>query len=326
MKPVDELITRATLDALEPKALEISMRASEEVEKQRRRAESLWQKRLQRARYDAERAERQYNAVEPENRLVARTLERSWEEALESERALQEEYKRHELRQPRYLTDEERQAIRSLATNLPALWNAPTTTPSDRKEVLRLLIEQVTVTIDNGSEWVAVGVKWSGGEETRTRLRRPVGKLSSLERHEELLEEIRRLRREGYTAPSIAEKLNEQGWVTPTQRNSFNARLVHAMLHRYGTVPVGPKRPLSDDPNEWGLTDLSERLRIPRPTLYTWLRRGWLKSRRIGGRYLVLADPEELERLRELRRQGTRGRRSMPPKSRSERKPSHEGP
>lgn len=316
--PLDEIVSTLTLIALEPAALEVSMRASEEIEKQRHKAESVWRKRLQRARYEAERAERQYNAVEPENRLVARTLERSWEEKLEAERELQEEYRQHQERQPRHLTDQERRMIRELATDLPTLWAAPTTTPSDRKEVLRLLIDRVVVTVDKTSEWVDVAVKWSGGNETRTTMRRPVAKLVSMARHEQLLSEIRRLRSEGHTASAIADKLNEQGWVTPTQRNSFNERLVHMMLGRYGTVPKGPKRRASDDPNEWGLAELAEKLEIPRPTLYAWLRRGWLKSRRGCGQHLVIADPAELERLAELRERSTAGRRPSPRKRHNE--------
>jgi hypothetical protein len=258
---------------------------------------------LQRARYEAERAERQYHAVEPENRLVARTLERSWEEKLQAERELQEEHRRQREQQPRHLTETERETIRRLATDLPALWAAPSTTPADRKEVLRLLIARVVATVDKGSEWVDVAIQWSGGHETRTQMQRPVGKLVALARHEELLGEIRRLRSEGYGAREIAERLNCDGWVTPTQRNAFNERLIRAMLLRYGSVPKGPKRPPSDDAKEWWLASLAAELAMPVVTLHGWIHRGWLKTRLRNGQRVALAGPAELTRLRRLRAQ-----------------------
>lgn len=301
--PLDDLVAGLALKALEPAALEVSMRVSEQIERERQKTEALWEKRLQRARYEAERAERQYQVVEPENRLVARTLERSWEEKLQAERALQEEHRRQREQQPRYLTETERETIRSLATDLPALWAAPTSMPADRKEILRLLIDRVVATVDKTSEWVDVAVQWSGGHETRTQIQRPVGKLVSLARHAELLAEIRRLRREGYGAREIAAALNRDGWVTPTQRNAFNERLIRAMLLRYGSVPKGPKRPPSDDPNEWWLADLAAELAMPVVTLHGWIRCGWLKTRLRNGQRVAIAGPAELKRLRRVREQ-----------------------
>ncbi len=81
----------------------------------------------------------------------------------------------------------EQNTIRELASDLPKLWSADTTKPSDRKSVLRILIERVTISIDENSEWVDLAVRWIGGHETRTRFRRPVGKLDQLEGHDELM-------------------------------------------------------------------------------------------------------------------------------------------
>ena len=77
------------------------------------------------------------------------------------------------------------------------------------------------------SEWVELALTWVGGHETRTRFRLPVAKLGQLEGHDELMARIRELRRNGFTATRIAEKLNAEGWVAPTQRNGFNERLIH---------------------------------------------------------------------------------------------------
>jgi DNA invertase Pin-like site-specific DNA recombinase len=299
---LDEAISQLALRALEPAALEMSMRVSEEIERERARTDALWRKRLQRARYDVERAERQYQAVEPENRLVARSLERAWEEKLQAERSLQEEFRRRQEQQPRFLTAFERETIRALATDLPLLWNASTTTNADRKAVLGLLVERVFVDANKNDEWVALTVQWAGGQETRTRMRRPVGGFPTLSNYEELLARIHELRRAGYTAGMIADKLNAEGWVTATQRNGFNERLVRMILHRYGTVPRGPKRPPSENPKEWWLGDLADELDMPLMTLYGWMRRGWIKAHRVRGQWAVTVTSQERHRLERLRR------------------------
>ena len=299
---LDDAVAELALLALEPGSLDLSMRVAEDLERERNKADDLWKKQLERTRYEAERAERQYQAVEPENRLVARTLERNWDDKLRAQRALQEEYERQRALQPRHLTSEERQTICSLATNLPALWNAETTSFADRKAVLRLLIDKIVVTVDDASEWLDFVVHWAGGNESPKRIRRPVGKLVQLQEHKKLIEEIHDMRRAGYTAEQVAEKLNASGWLTPTRRNQFNGRLIRAMMTRHGSVPRGPKAPPTDDPNDWRLADLAAELNMPLVTLYGSMRRGQLKARRVSGQWVVTADREERRRLR-LRRE-----------------------
>jgi DNA invertase Pin-like site-specific DNA recombinase len=299
---LDEIASDLVLTALAPAALEVSLRVSHQIESDRAKSAALWQKRLGRARYEAERAERQYNAVEPENRLVARTLERAWEEKLTAERALLEEHAREQLKQPQSLTSGEQETIRALATRLPKLWAAPSTTAADRKSILRLLLDRVTVVVDTKSEWVDLIVVWIGGHETPLRFKRPVGRFAQLEHHSQLLERIHQLRRDGYTAGRVAEKLNAEGWKTPTQRNTFNERLVRAILMRYGSVPRGEKAGPSDDPTEWWLADLAKELAMPPVTLYGWATRGVLKTRRQHNQWVAIADAAELRRLRRLRR------------------------
>jgi DNA invertase Pin-like site-specific DNA recombinase len=298
---LDEVVSTLALNALKPAALEMSMRISEEIERDRQKTDALWNKRLQRARYDVERAQRQYQAVEPENRLVARTLEKSWEAALKAERDLQEEDRRRQAQQPHHLSALERATIRRLATDLPTLWSASTTTIADRKAVLRLLIDHVTVVVHDGSEWVDLTVQWAGGNETRTKMRRPVGRLEEMSEHKALLKEIWQLRRNGYTTRQIADRLNAGGWTTPTQRNGFTDRLVQMMLHRHGTVAKGAKRPPNDDPDDWWLSDLADEIEVPLVTLYGWMTRGWVKGRRVDGHWAIRADRDERKRLCQLR-------------------------
>ncbi len=153
--------------ALEPAALELSLSATERLEQERAELDRLWQQRRERAAYEVERAARQYQVVEPEHRLVARTLERAWEEKLAAQQQLEEEYHRFVQHKPRLLSEAEREAIRRLATDIPTLWAAPTTTAADRKEIIRQVVERVIVDVQGSSERVKVRIEWIGGGSHR---------------------------------------------------------------------------------------------------------------------------------------------------------------
>ena len=151
---VDELVTQQVLRALEPAALELSCQATETIERDRARLDKHWKQRLEQARHEARDAERRYRAVDPENRLVARTLEQRWEEALRAERDVQDDYDRFLREQPPRLRPEERARIAALSSDMPALWHDPGTTHQDRKEIVRHLVEKVVVHVKNDSEYV----------------------------------------------------------------------------------------------------------------------------------------------------------------------------
>jgi SRSO17 transposase len=130
---LDAYVSDQALRALEPAALDLSLAAAQHVEEERADLDRLWQQRLERAGYEAERARRQYDAAEPEHRLVARSLERAWEEKLAAQQQVTEAYHRFATSQPRLLSAAERAAIRALAADLPALWQAPSLCVKERK-------------------------------------------------------------------------------------------------------------------------------------------------------------------------------------------------
>ncbi len=150
---LDRYVSEQVLQALEPAALELSLEAALHLEQDRADLERLWQHRLERAGFEAERAGRHYRLVEPENRLVARQLAQDWEAKLQTHQQLQEDYQRFCHQKPKSLSDGEKQVIRQLAEDLPLLWHAETTTQAQRKEVVRQVIQSITVTLKgNGTE------------------------------------------------------------------------------------------------------------------------------------------------------------------------------
>ena len=223
---VEDWVSAQVLRALEPAALEISLRVAADLEGERHHLHQHWQQRVERAQYQVERAARQYQAVEPEHRLVARTLERQWEEALATEVALQADYARFQAEQPAALTAEERAAIQRLATEIPALWHAPTTTAADRQAIVRQLVERVVVTVRGESERVDAQIHWFGGHGTQTTLIRPVARLDQLSDYPQLTARVTALHAAGYGPTAIAERLNAEGWHPAKRCETFNAAMV----------------------------------------------------------------------------------------------------
>jgi DNA invertase Pin-like site-specific DNA recombinase len=304
---LDELIARLVLTVLQPAALELSLGAGEALRRERERLDRHWQQRLERAHYEADRAARQYHAVEPENRLVVRNLERCWEQALAAVRDVEEQYDRFRLDQPAELTADDREMIISLTSDITTLWRATTTTASDRRVVVRHLIERVEVAVQGETERADVLVRWSGGFVSRHEVRRPVRRLEQLRDYSALMGRALELHRAGRTSGEIADRLNAEGFRPAKRRATFNRSMVRQMLSRQFRSGPRPRvlteaSPLKD--HEWWLTDLARELGIPVPTVHSWLRRGWITSRKLtgaGGRWILWADDQELDRLRRLR-------------------------
>jgi hypothetical protein len=321
--PLDDLVSELVLQALQPAALEVSLRVAEDVEGEREQRRLQWAQRLEQARYDVERAFRQYNAVEPENRLVARSLERQWEDSLAAEEKLKADYAHAAAREPMVLTAADREAIRRLASDVPALWHAPTTTMEDRQTIIRELVERVVVTVQGESEKVDVIVLWAGGHKMQATLVRPVARLDQLSYYPELSATAARLRDEGLGTDEIAARLNSEAWRPPKRRSTFTAAMVCTLLARH-TDADAPlyRRPVRCDrqADEWTLRELARELSIPSITLFSWLQRGMLKSRCVDSPrrlWLIEANATELQRLRDLRKAPRTWRRPALPEARS---------
>jgi DNA invertase Pin-like site-specific DNA recombinase len=299
---VDELVARQILAAVEPAALDASMAAIEDVERERADLQRHWQLRRERALYEVERASRQYHACEPENRLVARELERRWEDALQEQRKLDAEFEHWQRTAPSRLSAEERALIRSLAANLPALWHAETTTAQDRVRIARLLLDQVEVTVDKTSDCAKVRLHWVGGVTQEHTQNRPVKCYAQMADYPRLAAKLRAMQKERLEARVMAERLNAAGFRPPKRTTRFTAAMVRGLLERLG-LP-GRERLGSEiglGPDEWRPGKLARHLDISRHTLIKWRSKGWLPGRRdADGYWIFWADAAEIVRLREL--------------------------
>lgn len=304
---LEDLVTAEVLRVIEPARLELSLQAVADRERERQRLDRHWHQRLERAQIETDRLARQYRAVEPENRLVAREMERRWEQALRDQRELQEQYDRFLAEQPRELTAADRQRIEALAADIPGLWHAPSTTIQERQQIVRCLVDRITVAVRGESEWVDVTIRWAGGVESHHEVRRRVIKYEQLSNYEALHRRVAELRRAGLTAQAIAERLNGEGFYPPRGPNSFNRDVINRFMAQRGMLgPRGTRRINPEDlqPHEWRLRDLAGELGMPMTTLRRWYYRGWIRGRLSAvttGCLILWADDRELERLRRLR-------------------------
>jgi DNA invertase Pin-like site-specific DNA recombinase len=314
---LDEFVSQQVLTVLQPAALELHLAAAADVELERQRLHRHWQQQLERARYQTDRAARHYHAVEPENRLVGRELERRWEESLREQRRLEEEYDRFARDQPATLSADEREQIRSLAQAIPDLWQAATTTPADRQRVVRFLIERIDLIVRGTTDQVEVTIHWTGGFVSQHSLVRAVQRYDQLANYAELRARIEELRSQGQTMAQVARSLNQEGFHPPKRARCFTMSMVAGFLAKGGRSGPRP-RALSAQGmlkrDEWLLTDLARKLQMPSATLHRWRKVGWVQARKLpvpGGHWAIRAPGTELKRLTRLRKY-QRTRRDLP--------------
>jgi DNA invertase Pin-like site-specific DNA recombinase len=303
---LDAYVTSQVLEAVAPAALEVSMAAAALAENERAMLDKLWRQRLERARYAADRARRQYQLAEPENRLVTRQLEAGWEAALAESGRLEADYQRFTEEQPRTLTPAERTAIQALASDLPRVWSAPSTTQADRKELLRILIQDITATVIGDSELVDVTITWAGCHQTTGQAVRPVARLDQLSYYPALLARVTELAAAGRNNRQIADALNAEGFRPPKRTSQFTSGQVRTLITQRGIRSQPKGRPAvltSLEPGEWSVPSLAAKLGMPTATIYNWIYRGWITARHAPGtkNWIITADDAQMRQLRERR-------------------------
>lgn len=283
--------------------------ASQKLERERKELEELIIQRLERASYETKRASKQYQLVEPENRLVARQLEIQWEKKLLEEKKIEEELEEFKAKRPERVTEKEREEIYQLSKKIPSLWYAQTTTDRERQAIIRQLVEKVIVTVIGESEKVKVEIRWAGGFSSEEIITRPVRIFEQLSYYDELKEQLKKMQQKGLSSGQMAKQLNKEGFKPVKRRETFNATMVRSALVRMGLTSVTRSKKRCEGKvkkNEWWLPDLAKRLKMPHPTVYVWIKKGWIKGRQLEGkqgRWVLWADQKEVKRLEEMRAQ-----------------------
>ena len=232
---IDDAVTKAFIAALEPAKLTATIAAAERLEADRESALKPWRLAAERASYEAQRAERRYRAVDPENRLVARGLEREWEESLKALEAANVDLARRESERRRMITEQERSRLLAIGSDLVSLWNASTTTARDRKELLRTLIDEVIVKVERQALCAHLTVRWKGGALTEIDLDLPRSRPAPIRTGEDTVALLRRLAAH-YPDAVIAGVLNRQGRTTAYGHRFDRNRVGN--LRRHWNIPA----------------------------------------------------------------------------------------
>jgi len=272
---VDQLVREAFFRALEPAQLEVSVDMLKKLEESSRAAERQRELSLERCRYEVEKAQRQYDQVEPENRLVARTLERRWEERLKEQKCAEAELARWKRERNQVWSAGEILELQELIRDVPALWQAETSTNEDRKELLRLLIEEVRVWTGREKREVEVRIHWKGGSQTVHRARRSTG---GHQLSEAAISRIRELAALGLSDRSIASELNAEGLRRSDGRNFVGHNVTHIRAD-YHIEQSSPPR----EPDIYNLKEAAALLGLSSQGLSDWLKDDDFEAERVQG-------------------------------------------
>jgi len=284
------------LEALAPLGMEAMLAAETAYLRADDAQRALWQQRVERARYEADLARRQYDAVDPANRLVARELEHRWEQTLSALDEVEREAaaKQQALAQP--LRNEEKARLRRFAEDLPGLWHAPTTRVQDKKRLVRCLIEQVVVQVPHDEEPLQARIHWVGGEMTPITV--PKGRVGvhRYATNPEILDLIRQLSAE-FSDEQIARILQRKGLKT-SKGLTFTVHRVTNL--RYAHKIPGHTRATFQQAHIHTVEQAAERLGISRRTVVHWIELGLLKGSQImpGAPWRVELTDEVCRRLK----------------------------
>lgn len=216
-KPVDDLVVALFLEAMTPTQVEIAKKVIDKVKNEKQTLKKQWEQQLKQARYDVQHAQRQYDAVDPDNRLVASTLERRWNEALETLHKLEVAYSEANKEDHFSINPEEEKGMQVLVKDLPKIWNAATTTDRERKQLLRYAIAEVQLDGITMPGKIEIRITWrTGGVITRVIDRLKIGAWAP-RTAEVVVERIRELSNK-HTAKEIAEILNQEGHLSAHAR------------------------------------------------------------------------------------------------------------
>lgn len=308
--PVDAAVERLLLEALAPDQIALAVAAMGQLDEESRLLEKQWALKRERARYEAERARRQYDTVEPENRLVARSLERVWEERLRQVEAVEHAWEAWQREQGTPPGEADRTDVLALAGDLPRVWRSAGA--EERKRILRLVVRDVALdqTREQGMVWLRIA--WQTGATSEHRLQRKVRSYADCASTGLLERRIRELNAAGRMDHEIAAILNADG-ITSARGTPFLHGTVHLLRRQWG-IPTVKINGDDANPPRWpdgsySVQGAAAVLGITAQTVFDWLRGG-----RLQGRQLVRGQPWQItltaEQISTLQQQVRRTRRS----------------
>jgi DNA invertase Pin-like site-specific DNA recombinase len=273
---LDDSIGEILIEAVTPLALEVALTVQQELVARAEQADRIRQQHVERARYDADLAQRRFLRVDPENRLVADALEAAWNDRLRALATAQESYERERANDARVVSDEQRAEILALATDFPRLWRDPATSAREKKRMMRLLITDVTLT---KGHTLHADIRFTGGTTRSLDIPLPKSCIELRTTDAAIVREIDQLL-DTYTDTEVADVLNKRGVRTATMRaftrsSVIHLRVRHGLKHRRTRLlEAGLLTP----------SDLAARYGVRLTTIHMWRRRGLLRAHSVTGK------------------------------------------
>ena len=280
---VDAAIGQLLTDTITPLALEVALTVQTELEARAAEADQLRRSHVDRARQRTELARRRYLAVDPDNRLVADTLEADWNDALRALQTAQDDYERTSAAARATLTDEHKARIRQLAADFPTLWSDPATPPRERKRIARLLIDDVTLA---RTDRIHLHVRYRGGQTTSLTIPIPPNSWQARQTNPDTLALLDRLL-DNHTDADTADQLNQTGHRSGMGK-PFTARIVLGLRRDHG-LPSHTERLRAR--GLLSITEIADHLHVHPTTINAWRRAGLLTSHKANDKNERLFDP-----------------------------------
>jgi len=280
---IDEAIGRLLLEVITPINLEVALAVEQELRVRVQEADALRRQQVERARYEVDLARRRYQRVDPDNRLVADVLEAEWNEKLRALQAAQDNYERQSQRDQQCLNEKQKANIHALAEDFPRVWNDLATPQRERKRLLRLLIEDVTLL---KAKQIHVHVRFRGGKTRSLNLPLSQPSWQLRQTDQSVIDEIDRLL-DHYTDRQIAERLNEQGLHSGCEQ-SFHPRIIARLRKDYNLKSRYERLRAAGMLNQ---EEMAQRLNVHPSTVKKWRQQGKLKAHAYSDRSDYLYEP-----------------------------------
>ena len=282
---IDEAVEQLFLETMVPSELELSLAVEQEVAGQAEELAQQWRARREQATYEARRAEKRYKAVDPDNRVVARTLEREWESKLRELEEIERQYVEARRSRRVDLSEDDRARVRELARDLPAVWRSPLTPPADRKAMLRLVIEAISLSpIEVPRRATVVKVAWQSGTVTEIEVPRPHPR-DRFRTPPAAAERTRALAAAGRHDEEIAAILNAEGMRTG-QGRAWTTSAVRWTRKKERIGRVAPDRPRHESlpdrfpDGRYSVAGAAKRFGVRLAVVHAWIKRGLVKGER----------------------------------------------
>lgn len=289
----DPIIEKIVVDILTPSNLSIAINALNQIEKRNASMNRQCEMNIQRCQYQADLVQRRFEQVDPANRLVAASLEKSWNQELEKLAAAQKEYQDYLSRQEKEFPAAKKKEITALASRIPDLWNK-TTNIKDKKRIIRLLISDITVTRDNDKKNLMLNLRWQTGQTQQLSVGLPPSAPDKTRYPGEMVDRVRELTLRYGDDNKTVETLNSQGILSATGK-PFTKDMIEWIRYKHKI-----DKPIIREEHEFTVPEVRKMFSVSMHMVYYWVSRKYVQIRRTPKRILIRITPDKQLELRQI--------------------------